>query len=263
MRRNKKKKKSHIDESWLLPYSDMLTLLVALFIVLFAMSDINSQKYEELSNVFRSEFGTGGNSILEQNPSPVESPPAEEENEEKEEELEENEETNKEQQQNSVKELNNLKQIQSNINGYISKENLTEQLDTELTEEGLMVRIVNDVFFDMGSAEVKQEGAEIAREVSNLLVTDPPHQIVVSGHADDVPISNSEYSSNWELSVNRALNFMALVLENKNLNPIHFSAKGYGEYKPLEPNTSEENRAKNRRVEVLIMPHYEIHLEEQ
>lgn len=108
---------------------------------------------------------------------------------------------------------------------------------------------------------VKDGGVTVAREVSDLLHTEPPHQIVISGHADDVPIGDSLFESNWELSVTRALNFMRLVLENEALDPTLFSAKGFGEYKPIVPNTSKENRAKNRRVEVLILPNYEINVD--
>ncbi|MGJ9457652.1 flagellar motor protein MotB [Oceanobacillus sp. CF4.6] len=255
MRRRKKIRQSHIDESWLLPYSDLLTLLVALFIVLFAMSDINVQKYEELSSVFRSEFSSSGSGILEENNDPVAPPVEEQEEKEDEKEKEANDSNGK-----ADGEILRLEKLQSMIQNYINENNLTDKLATDLTDEGLLITIVNDIFFDSGSAEVKTESHEVARDVSNLLYTEPPHQIVISGHADDVPIGTSEYSSNWELSVTRALNFMSLVLENEKLDPTLFSAKGFGEHKPIVENTSDENRAKNRRVEVLILPNYEINI---
>lgn len=257
MSRRKKKKNTHIDESWLLPYSDLLTLLVALFIVLFAMSDINVQKYEQLAGVFRDQF-SGGAGFMEQPIAPVEPPDQSEEQTE-----EENEEEKQEEKVSEAEgEILRLQELNAAIQNYITENNLQEQFGAELTNEGLLISIVNDVFFDSGSAEVKTEGQEVARDVSNLLYTEPPHQIVISGHADDVPISNSEYSSNWELSVTRALNFMSLILENDKLDPTLFSAKGYGEFKPIAPNDSDENRSKNRRVEVLILPNYEIEIDE-
>lgn len=256
MSRRKKKKQAHIDESWLLPYSDLLTLLVALFVVLFAMSDINVQKYEELASVFRSEFSSSGTGILEQNNAPIKSPPVDEEREEM------NEEEEKESGSSSQAEgeLLRLEQLESMIQHYIYENSLTDQLGTELTDEGLLITIVNDIFFDSGSAEVKAKGHQVAEDVSELLHTEPPYQIVISGHADDVPIGASEFGSNWELSVTRALNFMSIILENKKLDPTLFSAKGFGEHQPIVPNTSDENRAKNRRVEVLILPNYEINI---
>jgi chemotaxis protein MotB len=244
MKKHKKHhEEEHVDETWLIPYADMLTLLLALFIVLFAMSEVDIQKYESLSQIFKSEFSSG-KGILEHSSSSVEPPmkaPFKEEDEAK-----------------KTEELRQLENLQKDINNYIEKNNLTEVLGTKLTDEGLLITISNETTFDSGSAKVNEEGQKIAREVSKFLYTDPPHQIVVSGHTDNRPIHTSEFPSNWHLSIARAFNFMLLLLNNDNLEKDRFSIKGYGEYKPLVPNTSEKNRAKNRRVEVLILPNYDI-----
>lgn len=255
MRKRRRNKENGINESWLLPYSDLLTLLVALFIVLFAMSDVDAQKYKELAQVFNQEFSAGGEGILDNNNNnnaPVEIPKVSNEEDEKpesDESLNESENT---------RELAHLQTLQQLINDYISGNELAEVLGTQLTDEGLLITLLNDVSFDSGSAVVKGKGIKIAKEVSQFLYTDPPHQIVVSGHADDQPMHNAEFASNWELSVSRALNFMVIILENKKLDPTRFSAKGFGEYKPIVPNINEKNRAKNRRVEVLILPNFKI-----
>lgn len=259
MRRKKQRKESKIDESWLLPYADLLTLLVALFIVLFAMSEIDTEKYKELSQVFKNEF-SGGKGILEYNDSPVdrqEEAPIEtkEAAEAAEEEEEEEGETEK---GKKAAELDELEALEGRINHYINENGLSESLGTELNGEGLLITILNDVSFQSGSAEVKEDGREIVKKISDFLYMDSPRQIVVSGHADDRPIHTSEFASNWELSVIRAVNFMALLLENEEHDPTRFSAKGYGDYHPLVPNTNERNRAKNRRVEVLILPNYDL-----
>lgn len=248
MRKHRRKKEDHhVDESWLLPYSDLLTLLVALFIVLFAMSEIDVQKYEEMSAFFKSEFSSGDKGIME-HPIPV---PEVEEQEKEEKEKEEKPDEARE-------ELLNLQELQKKINNYIAKNNLTESLETKLSDEGLMISIKNDISFDPGTAEVNDEGSEIASEISKLLITDPPHQIIISGHTDDVPQNSARFGSNWELSVMRAVNFMSLVLENDRLDPAKFSAKGFGEHQPIVPNDSDANRSKNRRVEVLILPNFDI-----
>lgn len=252
MSRKKKHNENHIDESWLLPYSDLLTLLVALFIVLFAMSEIDSEKYNQLSTVFQEEF-SGGTSFMEESNAPNESTVDIPEDEEEHEKPEDPKQVSKEDE-----ELEELETIQEHINSYIKEEDLEEVFDTKLTDEGLLLTILNDISFDSGSAEVKERGQRLAKDVSELLYTDPPHQIVVSGHADDRPVYNAEFASNWELSVMRAINFMGLILENDQLDPGKFSAKGYGEHQPIVPNNSEANRAKNRRVEVLILPNYDI-----
>ncbi len=78
---------------------------------------------------------------------------------------------------------------------------------------------------------------------------------IVSGHTDNVPISTSIYSSNWELSVARAVNFMeAIIQENSEVNPGEFSARGYGEFRPVAKNDIAANREKNRRVEIMVRP---------
>ncbi|WP_163970866.1 flagellar motor protein MotB [Oceanobacillus halotolerans] len=249
MRKKKQRNhNSHMDESWLLPYADMLTLLVALFIVLFAMSEIDTQKYKELTEVFNQEF-SGNDGIFEEgDPTPIDTQQNEQQPVE-----EESEEITEGEQERLM-----LEALQEEINAYIEENNLSEILATKLTGEGLYITILNEVSFDSGSAEVKEEGKELAEEISEFLYTDPPHQIIISGHTDDVPIKNSDYASNWELSVTRAVNFMTHILTNEKLEPERFSAKGYGEYQPVVPNDSEENRAKNRRVEVLIVPNYDI-----
>ncbi|MCJ0932875.1 flagellar motor protein MotB [Virgibacillus halodenitrificans] len=255
MSRRKKKDEHHVDESWLLPYSDLLTLLLALFIVLFAMSEVDTQKYKELSQVFSNEF-SGGQGILEEK-DPTEQPlPAPQPEQEK-------EKSKNEQEKNSAMEKEQLQKVKENINAYIKKKNLTDVLQTQLSDEGLLITISNDFSFHSGSADVNREGKKIAKEISGFLLTDPPHQIIVSGHADDLPIHNEEFSSNWELSVMRAIHFMRIILENEQLDPTKFSAKGFGEYKPAVPNTSEANRAANRRVEVLILPNYNLQTGEQ
>lgn len=256
MRRNRRRKESHIDESWLLPYSDLLTLLVALFIVLFAMSDVDAQRYQELAQVFQSEFASAGNGIVDYDQIPVEIPieSNEEENESEDEEEIEN-------QRDTALELFQLQDLQEEIDHYIEENNLVEELGTALTGEGLLISIENEITFESASAVVNSEGEDIAHEIAELLHTDPPRQIVISGHADDRPMNNEEFESNWELSVQRAVNFMSIILENDELDPARYSAKGYGEHQPILPNTSEENRALNRRVEVLVLPNFEIQTE--
>lgn len=243
-----------MDESWLVPYADLLTLLLALFIVLFAISKVDQQKFDELANVMRGEFASG-KGIMESGTTiaPEEQPLVGEEQDEKTEE-DQQKETDEEKKRAEIEQLS---QVQEKINGYIRENELTEALETKLTEEGLLISIMNDVSFDSGSAEVSGNGQKIAKEVSNFLYTNPPHEITVSGHTDNQPIRSSEFKSNWELSVMRAVNFMRLLLENDDLDAKLFSAKGYGEFEPIAPNDTAKNREKNRRVEVLILPNYD------
>jgi chemotaxis protein MotB len=229
----------HIDETWLIPYSDLLTLLLALFIVLFSMSSLDAVKFKQMANAFNSSL-TGGTGVLE-HPSPL--PP--------EEALSLNQEQKNGHMANA--ERKSLQETQAKINHYIQDRQLTGKLKTTLTDEGLLITILDNVLFDSGIAEVRPSDRQLAKEISQLLM-ETPKNIIISGHTDNVPIRNSRFESNWDLSVMRAVNFMKVLLENKKLNPALFSAKGYGEYKPIASNSTESGRLKNRRVEILIVP---------
>lgn len=234
----------HMDETWLIPYSDLLTLLLALFIVLFSMSSVDAEKFKQMAESFNSEFN-GGTGILEY-PSPL---PQEQQQSSNIEDARNKPNTE------ATHERKELEALQNKMNQYINSKNLNLEVKTTLTDEGLMLTILNDVIFESGSAEIRKEDYQMAKEISELLVMDEPREIVISGHTDNVPISNRIYSSNWELSIIRAVNFMEVILENEKLDPRLFSAKGYGEYKPIASNTTDEGRKANRRVEVLIRPY--------
>ncbi len=235
----------HMDESWLVPYADLLTLVLALFIVLFGMSSVDAQKFQQIATSLNSAF-TGGSGILEY-PSPTPEGQMEQLNIQRSEEDIEEAQKHVEQQ--------NLQKIQEKINRYIKENDLQTQLVTTLTDEGLLITILNDIFFDSGSAEIRAKDEQLARGISELLVMNPPRNIIVSGHTDDVPINNSDFDSNWHLSVMRAVNFMKILIENDKLDAKAFSAKGFGEYKPVASNDTKEGRQKNRRVEVLVLPY--------
>lgn len=249
--KRKKNKNEKIDDSWLLPYADMLTLLLALFIVLFAMSEVDVRKFERLAYIFQSEFMSGsgviddGETIISEETS--EDIEAGKEDEEIDEITDE-----------GLQEYEKLLAMQERIEEYIALNSLTDTLGTKLTGEGLLITVRTDITFDTGSAKVKPQGEEIAKEIANLLQTDSPHEIVVNGHADDRPMHNEEFASNWELSAMRAIQFLYLLLDYSDIDEKWFSARGYGEFQPIVPNTSEENRAINRRVEVLILPNHDI-----
>jgi chemotaxis protein MotB len=262
-RKRKKREEEHMDETWLVPYSDILTLLLALFVILFAMSSVDAQKFTILSRAFNEMF-TGGTGILKYS-STVPIGPTDIKNVSKKDLKQSqsqpgNAETAQKDQANLEayqKDQQELTAIQTKVNTYIQNANLTNQLQTSLTSEGLLITIGDNVLFDSGSAEVRSQELQLANEISNLLVMDPPRNVIISGHTDNVPIKNSKYASNWELSVMRAVNFMRLLLQNPNLNPEWFSAKGFGEYQPVATNDTPEGRAKNRRVEILITPRVE------
>ncbi|WP_025028944.1 flagellar motor protein MotB [Caldalkalibacillus mannanilyticus] len=273
MAKKKHHHEEHVDETWLIPYADLLTLLLALFIVLFASSSVDAKKFEALAYSLNTAFKSGSG-VLDY-PSPVQSldptqtslppvgdksvDPAEGENDV---DSKEKEKENEFDETMMLKELNDLQELKQKIDHYISDKNLALSLKTELTERGLLITILDNALFDSGSAVIKSEARQLAHEISQLLYTDPPRHVEIGGHTDNRPISTSQFRDNWDLSSVRSLNFMKILLQNSKLEPHRFSATGYGEYRPVATNQSAEGRAKNRRVEVLIKPNYAIRLEQ-
>lgn len=243
-RRKKKHDEEHVSEAWLIPYADILTLLLALFIVLFSMSSVNEVKFQAMSQAFNVAL-TGGTGFLDYE-SPI--PPAFDSG------MVDENSPGEHKDRDSV-EQEKLGQLQDKVEQYIEEKGLEGKLETSLTDEGLLLLIGDNVLFESGSADVRQKDVTIANEISELLVMSPPRNIIISGHTDNVPIGTARFASNWELSVMRAINFMKLVLRNEQLDPSMFSAKGFGEYNPIASNDTSEGRAKNRRVEILIMPY--------
>lgn len=236
---------NHVDETWLIPYADLLTLLLALFIVLFAMSSIDAKKFEHMMKQLNAAF-TGGTGLFQNsNPIPIQ------------EEITLLETINggeqlSEQERKFRQETEELRELKEQLDAYIGDTGLVDKLQVIVTDDGLMITILDNALYASGSAQVRPEAKELGVEIAKLLVTHP-RQVTVSGHTDNVPINNREFPSNWDLSSKRALNFMKILLENPQLNPTRFSATGYGEYRPIASNDTPEGRAKNRRVEVSIL----------
>ena len=123
------------------------------------------------------------------------------------------------------------------------------------------ITIPGEILFESGKADLK-EGAEkaldlIAKSIKDSFQLDLGWEIRIEGHTDDVPIDNSDFSSNWELSTARAISVVRIFIENDHFLPSQLQAMGFGEYKPIVKNDSVENRKKNRRVEIKINKKYD------
>lgn len=238
-KKHAKKHEEEASEAWLLPYSDLMTLLLALFIALFAISQTDQTKLQALAQAFTSAFNTGGPSFFEQggpNPSPQR-------------QVMSNDDAGN---QAYLQENEALSDLQEQLEAYIKENDLEGELTTQLEEEGLMIRIKERALFPSGSADLVPESQRIGPVVAGLLAA-VPERVLISGHTDTDPINTAQFPSNWELSSVRAMTFMKYLLAiNSDLNPARFSAIGYGEYRPIAPNDTDDNKQKNRRVEILI-----------
>ena len=238
----KKRAKAHEEEAseaWLLPYSDLMTLLLALFIALFAITQTDQTKITALAQAFSAAFNMGGPSFFNQMGPNISA---------KREMISDEDVGN----YAYIQENQTLESVQRQLEDYIQQNNLQDQLSTQLEEEGLMIRIKEKALFPSGSADLVPESARIGPIVAGLLAS-IPERVLISGHTDTDPISNARFPSNWELSSTRALTFMKYLLSiNNDLNPARFSAIGYGEYRPIANNETVEGKQTNRRVEILI-----------
>ncbi|RUS47462.1 flagellar motor protein MotB [Cohnella sp. AR92] len=251
-RRNRHEEhEEHADESWLLPYSDLMTLLLALFIVLYAASSVNTSKLEELSKAFNNAFSSGI-SILDK------SAMIEADDEASKSQKQRHEELGIRTQQEKLKaqEQQDLEHLKKELDQYIKKNGLVTQLQTQLNQSQLMITIRDNALFASGSADVKPAAEKLAVAIGLMLQKYPDYEVLVSGHTDNQPINTYEFKNNWELSSQRALNFMEVLLQNKSFDPKKFSFIGYGEYRPVDSNATDAGRAKNRRVEVSILRKY-------
>jgi chemotaxis protein MotB len=246
----------HADETWLIPYSDLLTLLLALFIVLFASSNVDQKKLQQMANAFSMVFSNSA-SILEHpktNPNYQEVslvPPRREDEHGFSAFGMDNQKG-----QDFLRETAQLQEAKKKIDGYILRNNLGGELSTILAQDGLLIRIRDSALYASGSASLHPDAERLAKEIAKMLA-ELPQVVVISGHTDNVPINTWNFPSNWELSSSRAINFMKyLIASDVRLRPERFSAIGHGEYRPVAPNTTEEGRQKNRRVEILIQRTY-------
>ncbi|SHK94264.1 chemotaxis protein MotB [Selenomonas ruminantium] len=233
----------HEGEPWLLPYSDLMTLLLALFIALFAISQTDQKKMAELAQAFSSAFNMGGPSFFDKAGPNV---------------GRRAETISDEDKGNSAyfAENSQLEEVQKKMQEYIEENHLEDQLSTEMAEEGLMIRIKERALFPSGSAQLVGQAQSIVPVVAGMLAS-LPERVVISGHTDNVPINTAQYPSNWELSASRAMNLMKAVLAaEKSLNPARFSAIGYSEYRPIADNKTDAGRQQNRRVEIFIARSY-------
>ncbi|PQP84013.1 flagellar motor protein MotB [Paenibacillus sp. PCH8] len=247
----------HIDESWLLPYSDLMTLLLALFIVLFGMSSIDAAKFEQMASALNSALN-GGSGILDHTSMNPDTPGADlGKNKQEPKEITKNTPGQITDAQMAQKEQEDLEKLKKRLDQYISKNGLSDQLNTKLNQSELKITISDNALFSSGRADVKPESRSLAKAISSMLQEFPEYEVVVSGHTDNIPISNNQYKDNWDLSADRALNFLKILLLNTKLDPSKFTPSGYGEYHPIASNDSNVGRAQNRRVEVSIIRKYQ------
>lgn len=246
---------------WMVTFGDLLMLLLTFFVMLLAMSSMDTKSLKTMFSIFHGASGplelgelkairasrelTGGSGALEMS---------------------------------SLKMLNMLKDLRSEVGVPVGKtgahvdnikmledyftsqdEELQEQLLLGLEsimqfsedERGVVISFQANILFDAGDATVRPESREVLNVVADVLAS-TTNKILIMGHTDNVPVHNGRYRSNWELSLFRALNVQRYFVEQRGISPERFGVGGYGDTRPQVANNSPADRSKNRRVEIIL-----------
>lgn len=157
--------------------------------------------------------------------------------------------------QEKGKEVSELERAKRELEESLKKEIGEYKAKLQMTERGLVITFLSEVFFDSGKDAIKEDGKSSLQKVAEVLNKDVPNSsVAIEGHTDNEPIKYSGWKSNWELSSARALAVLHYLIDECKVTPERLSANGYGEYRPVAPSDSPENMQKNRRVEIVILP---------
>lgn len=231
----KRKEKPENSERWLLTYSDLITLLMVFFVVLYSASNINQKKYEKLASSMNSAF-TGGTGIGDSGAGGA------------------NEGSSDEGELKPLvqSEEEKLQGIEGQVDEMIKEMGLEGSVSTSIEERGLVISFNDSIFFESAKAEIMEDMKLKLVSLSTVL-NKIDNYIRIEGHTDNVPIRNEYFSSNWQLSSTRASNVVEYLINNGGISPDRLSAVGYGEYRPVADNSTNQGKSKNRRVDILIL----------
>ena len=254
-RRHNEEPEKDNSERWLLTYSDLITLLMIFFVVMYSMSKVDADKFQAIAESLSIALGGGtpaqvdiatspaGPSIIETYPN---SPPQQTGKTPTEEDADGKGNGTG----NADIENMTIESIKQKLDKFALDNGIEAKLVSSVEERGLVISIQDTLLFESGSAVITPRAREILEKINNVLAS-APNYIKVEGHTDNLPINTSRFPSNWELSVLRATNVVHIMLEK--IPAERLSATGYGEYRPVVSNATEEGRARNRRVDLVIL----------
>jgi chemotaxis protein MotB len=260
-RRSHHEEEHENEERWLVSFADMMTLLMTLFIVMFAISSVNTSKFDKLSKSLSEALSgkvvTGGESIQETGatqekevaspelPIPAIQPVIESK--------QSDDRTSRGDQSAAQREEEEFKKLKQQIDQYAREHGLEATLQTTITRRGLVVRLLTDrVLFASGQAQLQPASIGLLTKLGRLLVAEVRHPIAVEGHTDNHPINSAQFPTNWELSTARATQVVRFFIREQ-VAPRRLQAVGVAAQRPLVSNSSESGRSRNRRVEIVLM----------
>lgn len=243
--------------NWMDTYGDLVTLLLCFFVLLYAFSTVNEQKWNELVGVFTGNYGAAA--IQAFDITSVREKPIK---------IDAMVDLDKRGRRDSTltnEELAALKKLQEEINkafdelyarilAYIEIHDLYGQMSVSRTEDTIILRFSEIALFDSGKAVIRPESMETLNHFIQIIADniDAISMVNIEGHTDTVPINTAEFKDNWDLSVKRATNTLRILLASGLIEPTKLSAIGYGEHQSIATNDTPEGRAMNRRVDFVL-----------
>lgn len=216
--------------AWMATYSDMMTLLLCFFVLLFSFATLDVQKFQAIAHSMSGSLGVLDSGITVNLEPLVTSFPSD----------------------SPVEEAEEFRIIYEQMSEYIKENNLEASITLRLDERGLLVTFLDDVLFDSGKADLKPKAREIINKVAEIIRRNNKN-VRVEGHTDNVPINTFRFPSNWELSTTRAVNVVKYLIEENGMEAKRMSASGYSDQHPVDDNNTKEGRQKNRRVDMVIL----------
>ncbi|MBD3182248.1 OmpA family protein [Candidatus Poribacteria bacterium] len=217
-------------DDWLMTYGDLMTQLVCFFVLLMSFSVISSMKFREV--IVSLQDALNGNGVLNSWKSVADEIP-----------------------RNMNIDAGAMMELKAQVEQRIKSLDMSEHVETEIGKAGLIITLTQRqgyVFFDTAEAVIKEAAFPILEQIA-LIIRKLPNDVRIEGHTDIRPISTPQFPSNWELSTMRASNVLRFLQGKSGVNPNRFSCVGYGPYRPIASNDTEENMARNRRVEIVIL----------
>ena len=215
-------------DRWLVSYADFVTLMFAFFTTLYAISSVDAQK-----------LGTVADSLSEAFDQPVEAPAPQ---------TEETDPTVLE----AAARVRELSALQEQLTAHLEDDIASDLVDVRLDGRGLVISLHEAGAFATASADLSANAEDLIATVGAAIL-DLENIVRVEGHTDDVPIFTARYQSNWELSTARATSVVSFLVDEMQIPAERMAIAGYGEFRPLAPNDSDANRARNRRVDIVVL----------
>ncbi len=214
---------------WEIVYSGFVLILLCFFIMLSSFSSIEDAKVMRFAKSFVNAVSILPGGLKVENGGVILPPSAE-----------------------MVESDSQLAHIYSELKALVDRRNLKREVGVDFSPRGLVMRLSDRALFDAGVAAVSPQAGPLLKKIG-AIIAETTYEVRVEGHTDDMPIKTAQFPSNWELSTARAVNVLRYFIETYQIPRDRLAAEGFGEFQPLVPNNSSENRTQNRRVEIIFL----------